>query len=43
LGIFLYELIAGKLPFGENREDPYDIYGEVMRNKVTFPKFVKDI
>ena len=42
LGVLLFELASGKLPFAENLDNPYEIYGEVMRNPIHFPKYMKD-
>jgi len=30
LGIFIYELICGFVPFGELLNDPFDIYNEIL-------------
>ena len=41
LGICLYEFIAGYLPYGEDVEDPYDIYNEIISaNSVPFPPHI---
>lgn len=30
-GICLYEFMCGNLPFGEEAEDPYEIYDEIIK------------
>ena len=42
LGIVLYEFIAGFVPFGEDAEDPMQIYQEIIKNPLKFPKHMKD-
>lgn len=42
LGVVLYEFMAGYVPFGEDAEDPYEIYQEILKNPLTFPKHMKD-
>ena len=43
IGVCFYELIAGFLPYGEDLEDPFEIYQEIVSsNEVSFPKYVKD-
>lgn len=41
LGIVLFELFYGYLPFGEGIEDPYEIYTEILENQVKFPNDVQ--
>jgi len=44
IGICLYEFISGYLPYGEDVEDPYDIYSEIMNAKgVPFPPHIHNI
>lgn len=31
VGICLYEFMCGTVPFGEDQEDPYDIYEEIIK------------
>jgi cGMP-dependent protein kinase len=40
--ICMYEFFCGKLPFGEEYDDPMDIYRAVSREDLTFPNFVRD-
>lgn len=42
LGVLLFEFASGRLPFAENLDNPYEIYAEVMRNRLCFPHFMKD-
>ena len=41
-GICLYEFMCGKVPFGEEAEDPYEIYEEIFNTKLSYPAFCKD-
>jgi cGMP-dependent protein kinase len=43
LGVIVYELMCGKVPFGEEAEDPYEIYKEILTSQVKYPSFVKDL
>ena len=44
IGVCFYEFISGFLPYGEDLEDPFEIYQEIVQNdeEVSFPKYVKD-
>lgn len=43
IGVCFYEFIAGFLPFGEDLEDPFDIYQVIIQTQeVEFPDYVKD-
>eukprot|EP01017_Pseudomicrothorax_dubius_P020343 TRINITY_DN22216_c0_g1_i1.p1 TRINITY_DN22216_c0_g1~~TRINITY_DN22216_c0_g1_i1.p1 ORF type:complete len:235 (+),score=52.63 TRINITY_DN22216_c0_g1_i1:120-824(+) len=42
IGICLYEFLCGAVPFGEEAEDPYAIYEEIIKNELKFPHFMKD-
>jgi cGMP-dependent protein kinase len=42
LGICLYEFMCGGLPYAEDLDDPYEIYEEIMKNKLVFPSDLKD-
>ena len=35
-------MVCGKLPYGENLSDPVDIYKEIVKTKLKFPKYYKD-
>ena len=34
--------MCGRVPFGEEAEDPYEIYEEIIRNPIVYPKYLKD-
>jgi cGMP-dependent protein kinase len=40
--ICMYELFCGKVPFGEDCDDPMEIYKAVSKEDLTFPSFVHD-
>jgi cGMP-dependent protein kinase 1 len=40
LGILLYELLCCAVPFGEEEEDPYNIYEKVLARRLVYPSFV---
>ena len=42
IAICMYEFYCGKLPFGEEYEDPMDIYRSVSKEELSFPNFVHD-
>ena len=42
IAICLYEFFCGKLPFGEEYDDPMDIYRAVSKEELSFPNFVHD-
>ena len=42
IAICMYEFFCGKLPFGEEYEDPMDIYRAVSKEELSFPNFVHD-
>ena len=42
IAICMYEFFCGKLPFGEELEDPMDIYRAVCKEELSFPNFVHD-
>lgn len=39
LAILIYEMLSGRLPFGENLTDPYEVYEEVLEGELKFPAF----
>lgn len=42
LGVILYEFMCGMLPFGEELEDPFLIYEEIINFRLSYPQFLKD-
>lgn len=40
IGVCLYEFMCGMVPFGEECEDPYDIYQTIIKSKLDFPNYV---
>ena len=42
IAICLYEFFCGKLPFGEDYDDPMDVYRAVSKEDLEFPNFVHD-
>lgn len=42
IAICMYEFFCGKLPFGEDLDDPMDVYKSVSKDDLTFPTFVTD-
>ena len=34
--------MCGMVPFGEEAEDPYEIYEEVIKKPLVYPNYVKD-
>lgn len=42
LGVCFYEFMCGYLPFGEDAEDPYEIYDEITNDNLTFPPVMRD-
>ena len=42
IAVCMYEFFCGKLPFGEDCDDPVEVYKAVAKQKLEFPKFVKD-
>jgi cGMP-dependent protein kinase len=42
IAICMYELFCGKVPFGEDSEDPMEIYKAVSKEDLAFPSFVHD-
>ena len=41
MGIILYELMCGKVPFGDEEEDPYRIYECILQSEISYPSWVK--
>ena len=42
VAICMYELFCGKVPFGEESEDPMEIYKAITKEDLIFPSFVHD-
>lgn len=42
IGIIIYELLCESLPFGTKLVDPYEIYQQIMKKKLSFPFRMKD-
>jgi cGMP-dependent protein kinase len=42
IAICLYEFFCGNLPFGDDAEDPMDVYVAIVKSDLNFPKFIKD-
>lgn len=42
IAICMYEFMCGVVPFGENAEEPMDVYLAVINDPLQFPPFVKD-
>ena len=42
IAICMFEFFCGKLPFGEDYDDPLDIYQAVSKEELSFPNFVHD-
>ncbi|KRX03427.1 Protein kinase-like domain [Pseudocohnilembus persalinus] len=42
VGICLYEFMCGMVPFGEEAEDPYEIYEEIIKKDINYPTYLKD-
>ena len=41
LGVCLYEFLCGRVPFGEDFEDPYDIYESILEYNLIFPNDIE--
>jgi cGMP-dependent protein kinase 1 len=40
LGIMLYEFVCGRVPFGEEEEDPTKIYSKILENILRYPNYI---
>lgn len=38
IGIILYEIICGRVPFGEDEEDPTNVYKKILKHNLKYPK-----
>ena len=43
LGVILYEMVCGILPYGSYSDDPVSIYQEIEKNSLKFPKTYTDL
>ena len=43
IGVCFYEFMCGMVPFGEDAEDPYEIYEQIITKPIKFPKYLKDL
>ncbi len=34
--------MCGRVPFGEDAEDPYEIYEEIIKSPIVYPTYLKD-
>jgi cGMP-dependent protein kinase len=41
LGVIMFELLCGTLPYGEGEDDPISIYQSIIKNKMIFPSWVE--
>lgn len=41
-GICLYEFMCGKVPYGDEHEDPFYIFEEIIQAELEFPKWIND-
>ena len=42
IAVCMYEFFCGKLPFGDDYDDPMDVYKSVFNENLTFPSYVHD-
>ena len=42
LGVMIYEMMCGCLPFGNDCEDPLQIYQQIMKEELSFPEWFDD-
>jgi serine/threonine protein kinase len=38
LGVIIYQMAIGYLPFADDKEDPYEIFIATQKQKLVFPK-----
>lgn len=41
LGVMLYELVCGVLPFGDELRSPYDVYEVIVSAQLHYPNYIK--
>lgn len=34
--------MCGMVPFGEEAEDPYEIYEDIIKKEISYPNYLKD-
>jgi cGMP-dependent protein kinase len=39
IGVCLFEFMCGMVPFGDECEEPYDVYQQVISQKLSFPSY----
>jgi cGMP-dependent protein kinase len=39
IGVVLFEFMCGMVPFGDDCEEPYDVYQQVISQKLSFPSY----
>lgn len=39
----IYEFLVGNTPFGSDQDEPYNIYKEVLKANLYFPRIVENI
>jgi cGMP-dependent protein kinase len=39
LGVCIYELLCGGLPFGDQQQSPLEVYEEIIKAELKFPNF----
>lgn len=42
ISICLYEFVTGKVPFGEDAEEPIDVYTSILNDDLNIPNTIKD-
>ena len=42
IGVVMYEFMGGLLPFGEELDDPYEIYEEIVKKGISYPHYMND-
>ncbi|CAD8190744.1 unnamed protein product [Paramecium pentaurelia] len=42
VGVCLYEFLCGGVPFGEDKDDPYKIYEDILNYQLKYPQFYRD-
>lgn len=40
IGVCLYEFMCGMVPFGEEAEDPYEIYKIILKSSLSYPEYM---